>query len=312
MSQWVLLIGLAGLFLGMSLAIALAGAIGRERSQVSGSLAAIEAIGGPVPDDMRRQLDQPFNVRVAVPLQQSLTRMGRRLTGAEWNASAVRRLDRAGNPIGWDPERLLAAKAGLALVLGLGTSGVLLLLGSTGMALVWGAALAVLGFFVPDLVLRHIADERTNQIRRALPDSIDLLTVSVESGLAFDAALAQVAQNTQGPLAQEFTRVLHEVQIGSSRSSALQALAGRTDVAELRIFLNSMIQAEKLGLPMAEVLRVQASEIRVKRSQMIEEKAMKLPVKLVFPVMFCIMPALFIVILGPAMISIIDAFSNQT
>jgi tight adherence protein C len=311
MSQWILVIGLTGLFLGVAMAISMAGAIGRERSQVSGSLAAIDAISGPVPEDMRRQLDQPFRERVTTPVQRNLTGLGRRLTGAEWNAGAVRRLDRAGNPVGWDPERLLAAKAGLAIALGLATSGVLILLGRTSTALLWGAALAVLGFFIPDLVLRRRADDRTDRIRRALPDSIDLLTVSVESGLAFDAALAQVAQNTEGPLAQEFTRVLKEVQIGSSRSEALQGLAGRTDVAELRIFLNSMIQAEKLGLPIAEVLRVQASEIRVKRSQMVEERAMKLPVKLVFPVMFCIMPSLFIVILGPAMITIMDSFANN-
>lgn len=311
MSEWVLFAGLAALFMGVALAIALAGALGRERSQVSGSLAAIEAISGPVPGDMRRQLDQPFNVRVTSPFRASLARLGRRLTGAEWNANAVRRLDRAGNPVGWDAERLLAAKAGLALTLGLATTSLLIVLGRSSTALLWGIGMAVLGFFIPDLILRRRCEERTNQVRRALPDSIDLLTVSVESGLAFDAALAQVAHNTEGPLAQEFTRVLKEVQIGSSRSAALQALAGRTEVPELRIFLNSMVQAEQLGLPIAEVLRVQASEIRVKRSQMVEEQAMKLPVKLVFPVMFCIMPALFIVILGPAMLGILDAFKNN-
>lgn len=311
MSEWVLFAGLAGLFVGVALAISLAGAIGRERSQVSGSLAAIEAISGPVPSDMRRQLDQPFNVRVTSPLRANLARMGRRLTGADWNANAVRRLDMAGNPPGWDAERLLAAKVGTALLFGVATAGVLILVGRSSTALLWGLALALAGFFVPDLILRRRSESRTEQIRRALPDSIDLLTVSVESGLAFDAALSQVAHNTEGPLAQEFTRVLKEVQIGSSRSAALQALAARTEVAELRIFLNSMVQAEQLGLPIADVLRVQASEIRVKRSQMIEEQAMKLPVKLVFPVMFCIMPALFIVILGPAVLGILDAFSSN-
>ena len=128
--------------------------------------------------------------------------------------------------------------------------------------------------------------------------------------MAFDAALAQVAHNTDGPLAEEFTRVLKEIQIGSGRSEALRGLADRTDVDDLRIFLNSMIQAEKLGIPIADVLRVQAAEMRLKRSQRIEEQAMKLPVKIVFPLMFGIMPAMFIVILGPAALRIIELFGN--
>ena len=128
--------------------------------------------------------------------------------------------------------------------------------------------------------------------------------MSVESGLAFDAALANVARNTEGPLSDEFRRVLREIQIGSSRSDALKALADRTTVDDLRIFLNSMVQAEKLGIPIADVLRVQASEMRLKKSQRTEEQAMKLPVKLVFPLLTCIMPLLFIVIIGPAAISI--------
>ncbi len=313
MPTWTLVVGLGGLFFGLALAISLGGALGRERSQVSGSLAAIEAIGGPVPDDMRRELDRPFGIRVLRPLQAGLAAIGRRLTGGDWTPRAAARLERAGSPIGWTSERLLATKSGLAMALGLATSAVVLTLGSTLLqALVWSAGLAVAGFLVPDLILRHRTDERSTAIRRALPDSIDLLTVSVESGLAFDAALAQVAHNTEGPLAEEFTRVLKEVQIGSTRAAALQALAARSDVDALRVFLTSMVQAEKLGLPMADVLRVQASEIRLKRSQMIEERAMKLPVKLVFPVLFCIMPSIFIVILGPAMIAIMDAFQDQT
>ena len=157
-------------------------------------------------------------------------------------------------------------------------------------ALLWGAVFGVFGFFLPDLLVKNKAQHRSDAIRKALPDSIDLLTISVESGLAFDAAMAQVARNTDGPLAEEFTRVLKEIQIGSGRSDALRALSERTDVEDLQVFLNSMIQAEKLGIPIADVLRVQAGEIRLKRSQRIEEQAMKLPVKMVFPVMFCIMP----------------------
>ena len=203
--------------------------------------------------------------------------MARTLSGANWSPNTAKRLDKAGNPPGWDPERILAAKtlAGLGLA---SLVGGLLFVGGRGLqALLWGAAFGVFGFFLPDLLLINKAQHRSEQIQKALPDSIDLLTISVESGLAFDAALAQVARNTDGPLAEEFTRVLKEIQIGSGRSEALRALSERTDVDDLRIFLNSMIQAEKLGIPIADVLRVQAAEMRLKRSQRIEEQAMKLP-----------------------------------
>jgi tight adherence protein C len=146
--------------------------------------------------------------------------------------------------------------------------------------------------------------DRTEQIRLELPDALDLLTISVEAGLAFDAALAQVARNSDGPLAAELFRVLKEMQIGTGRLDALRALAGRTDVEELRIFVGAMVQADSFGIPIASVLRVQSKEMRVKRSQRAEEKAQQVPVKILFPLIFCIMPALFVVVLGPAALKI--------
>ena len=142
--------------------------------------------------------------------------------------------------------------------------------------------------------------DRSNRMQRELPDAIDLLTISVESGLGFDAALQQVAHNTEGPLADEFSRVLREMQIGSSRSEALRALAERTNLAELRSFVSAMVQADAFGIPIANVLRVQSSEMRVKRRQRAEEKAQQVPVKMTIPLIFCILPALFIVVMGPA------------
>ena len=224
--------------------------------------------------------------------------VGRRIRPSGWTRPAV--------PQGWDSERILAAKTLAALGLASLVGGLLFASGRGLQALLWGIAFGAFGFFLPDLLLINKAQHRSDQIERALPDSIDLLTISVESGLAFDAALAQVARNSDGPLAEEFTRVLKEIQIGSSRSEALRGLSERTDVNDLRVFLNSMVQAEKLGIPIADVLRVQAAEMRLKRSQRIEEQAMKLPVKIIFPLILCIMPAMFIVILGPAVISIQD------
>jgi tight adherence protein C len=307
MATWVLIAGLVCIFAGVLAVIVYAGTILREKSEVAASLSAIESISGPLPEEMRRAYDEPFRQRVVTPGQAWLARVARTVSGANWAGSTSRRLEMIGNPPDWDSERVLASKSLAALVTAVLVTGLLIVTGSPYPAVLWGVVLGIMAFFIPDVILRTKASGRSQVIRRALPDSIDLLTISVESGLAFDAALAQVARNTEGPLAEEFTRVLKEVQIGRSRSEALRALSERTEVDDLRIFLNSMIQAEKLGIPIADVLRVQAAEMRLKRSQRIEEQAMKLPVKMVFPVLFCIMPALFIVILGPAVLSIADA-----
>ncbi|MDQ1667416.1 MAG: tight adherence protein, partial [Actinomycetota bacterium] len=138
-----------------------------------------------------------------------------------------------------------------------------------------------------------------------------LLTISVEAGLAFDAALSQVARNTTGPVADEFFRVLQEMQIGLGRSEAMRALGERSDLPELRSFVTAMVQAEAFGIPIAQVLRVQSREMRTKRTQRAEELAQKVPVKILFPLIFCILPALFVVILGPAAIQIYQSFSGR-
>ena len=162
----------------------------------------------------------------------------------------------------------------------------------------------------PNLYLYQLGYDRTDKIQRALPDALDLLTISVESGLGFDAALSQVARNTDGPLAEEFARVLQEMQIGLGRGAALRALGERTHVAELKGFVSAMVQADALGIPIAQVLRVQSREIRTKRRQRAEEQAQKVAIKILIPLIFCILPCLFIAVLGPAVIGIMDAFSG--
>jgi tight adherence protein C len=170
--------------------------------------------------------------------------------------------------------------------------------------------LGIAGFFGPDLAIYQIAYNRREQIRRDLPDALDLLTITVEAGLAFDAAMTQVARNTEGPLAEEFYRVLQEIQLGLSRGEALETMSERIDIEELSSFVSAVVQADSLGIPIAQVLRIQAREMRVKRSQRAEEAAMKVPVKILFPLIFCILPSLFIVVMGPAGINIFHAFSK--
>jgi tight adherence protein C len=310
----LLVAGLALVFLAIVLAIAASGvfAEGIPRSGVARSLAAVEAIQRPRRDLRERDLDRPFTERVLDPMTVRFTRIGRRFTPEDRIGRIRRRLDLAGNPVGWDSDRVLGLKALAALVgalLGLVVPPIL------GLGAVITVVLVVLccavGWVSPSLWLYQVGYDRSQRVRRELPDALDLLTISVESGLAFDAGLAQVARRTTGPLAQEFFRVLQEMQIGTGRVQAMRALAERTDVPELRSFVGAMIQADAFGIPIAGVLRVQAREMRVKRSQRAEELAQKVPVKILFPLIFCILPCLFLVIMGPAVISVLDNFTGR-
>jgi tight adherence protein C len=173
------------------------------------------------------------------------------------------------------------------------------------------AAMTVFGFLLPNILLHNTGQKRTEKMQNALPDALDLMTISVEAGLAFDAAVSRVARDTHGPLAQEFVRTLQEMQIGVSRGEAMRAMAERTTMKDLKSFCLAMVQADSFGIPIARVLRVQAQEMRVKRRQRAEEKAQKLPVKILFPLIFFILPCLFIVILGPAVLAWLDFASRQ-
>lgn len=272
------------------------------------SLAVLHAMTS-APKELTKDLDKPFAERVLQPFQARALRIGRRFTGADTADRIRHKLDLAGNPAGWTVDRVIAGKiigAVLGLVAGLVFS---LMLGvSLPVRLVFVGAMTVAGFFGPNLYLYQKGYDRAQKMQRELPDAIDLLTISVESGLGFDAAIQQVARNTEGPLADEFSRVLREMQIGQSRSAGLRAMADRTTVADVRTFVGAMVQADAFGIPIAQVLRVQSHEIRVKRRQRAEEKAQQVPVKITVPLIFCILPTLFIAVMGPAVISIMDSF----
>jgi tight adherence protein C len=173
------------------------------------------------------------------------------------------------------------------------------------------AAAAAAGFFLPDLLLYNVALNRQDELRRGLADSLDMLTVCVEAGQGFDAALLQVARSTTGPISGEFARIISEIQIGKSRSDAFSSMARRTNVTEAKTFVSALVQADRLGLPIANVLREQSVQMRLIRRQHAEEKAQKVPVKILFPMLLCIFPALFIVIIGPGAIKIVETFSNM-
>ena len=306
MGNPLLLTGLAGIAAAVSLALAALLAGADDRRRVSRSLAAVAALrlsGSPVEPQVA-----PFLERVLTPAHARLAGLAHRFTPAGVAATLQRRLDVAGNPHGWTADRVMAVKgAGLVAGGGLG-----LLLGPTPVLLrtLCVAGVGAIGLFLPDVLLYNAGLKRQDRIRRTLPDSIDLLTISVEAGLGFDAALDQVAKNTDGPLAGELSRVLQEMQIGKSRAEAFRAVLDRTDVVELRAFVSSIVQADSLGIPVARVLREQSKELRIKRRQLAEERAQKVPVKILVPLVLCVFPALFVVVIGPGVIGIMDAFGS--
>jgi tight adherence protein C len=243
--------------------------------------------------------------RAVKPAVRWLTGKARRFTPAGVIAKLDRRLTLAGRPRNWPLERLLAAKIVLA-VAGL-LAGPAILPGG----LIVTLAATSLGYFAPELILRGRGSTRQKLIRQELADTIDQITIAVEAGLGFEAAMARAARSGTGPLAEELMRTLQEVQIGIARREALRALVDRTDVQDLRSFVFALLQAETYGVPIVEVLRIQSAELRVRRRQRAEERAMKIPVKIVFPLVLCIMPALFIVILGPSVIGLIRVLGSS-
>ncbi len=245
------------------------------------------------------------------PVSNRMSQLGRAATPGTALARLRRWLDYAGNPPYWTVDRVFEIK-GLGLVaLGILGTPIGLALGG-GVGAVFGGLIgAAVGFFIPDLVIYQLSHNRQATIRVSLPDILDMLTVSVEAGLGFDASLSQITRYGRGPVAGEFARVLQEMQIGRSRVDALRALGQRSSVVELKSFCAIVVQASELGVPIANVLREQAREMRVRRRQRAEELAQKVPIKILFPLIFCLFPAIFIVILGPGMINILAAFARR-
>jgi tight adherence protein C len=252
--------------------------------------------------------DESFNARVVSPAMSRLSALVTRYTPTGIRDSIAHRLALAGNPRGLTAEMFLLIRfafgaAGAAFGYYLGVKRGPYLLG-----MFWIPFMAYGGYLLAGNWLDKQVMRRQDAIRRDLADMIDLLTISVEAGLAFDAALLNARRAMTGPLSEEVGRLLHEMQLGAPRVEAMRRLSERTSVEELRSFVLAMVQADVFGVSIANVLRGQSQELRTKRRQRAEEKAMKTPVKLLFPMICCIMPALLVVIVGPGVIRISHLF----
>jgi tight adherence protein C len=279
----------------------------------------LENLGGPHKPSVRAleelELAKPFSERVVKPILKRLSRMATRISPGT-NAEAIAlKLAMAGNPRQLTVETFLGLKAAAGLVF----AGVALLaqfllppmipppaLVSTAL---WTAVAGVAGFFLPELWIRDETRRRQKAIRKVLPDTIDVLSISVEAGLGFDAAMSRICQKAQNPLTAEFEKYLTEMRLGKARREALRQVQTRTGVEDLNTFIGAVIQADQLGVSMAKILRVQSEQLRVKRRQRAEQLAQQAPLKMLFPMIMFIFPSVFVVILGPSIPVIMSGFS---
>ena len=280
----------------------------RDKLSISSRLEDIKKINIGAVDT---ELNQPLFTRVLRPMLDSMGKTMIKITPGELLASLENKIVKAGNPGRMSLKDWLNIQALLVIVLPVIT----LLAGrffnmAAGNLLLFILAEVALGFVLPGFILGKLMTARQTIILNSLPDVIDLLTVSVEAGLGFDGALLKVVDKKPGPLAAEFEKVLQEIKVGRQKKDALKDMSQRIGLQDLTTFIGAIIQADQFGVGIANVLRIQAEQIRQKRKQRAQEKAMKAPVKMLIPMVVFIFPTLFIVLLGPVLIQIIEQFAK--
>ncbi len=301
----MLMIAVVGVGAAFALALYAVLSQAEETSVVRASLRQLDDY--EVESVREKELLVPLRDRAVAPLLSGLTGLGKRFTPTGYLEQTRKKLVSAGKGDQDSIDRFLALRvvtvvaAPIAAYLAYKYSPV----DGLGQYLVvlMAAGLCLAG---PDAVLNRKVEERAYEIRRKLPDVMDLLVISVEAGLGFEQALDRTCSAVPGPLTQEFSRMLGEVRAGASRSDAMRALDARTNIPEIRSFVLAILQADTFGVSIGRVLRAQADEMRIKRRQLAQERAQKAPVKMLIPMVFCIFPALFVVVLGPAMINIYE------
>ena len=256
------------------------------------------------------ELSQPLSERIIIPLARKLGELALRFTPQNAIQETARKLEQAGNPRGIDPTTFWAGR----FIFAIGLAGLFVFVFSFAAAgWTWGRKLliigifTILGFYLPELLIRSRIQRRQKEIRRSMPDALDLLTICVEAGLGFDGAMSKVNEKWDNELSLAFGRVLREIQLGKLRREALRDMADRVGIAEMTSFVAAIVQSEQLGVSMARVLRIQADQMRVKRRQAAEEEAQKAPIKMLFPMGVLIFPSILIILLGPAGIMLMQS-----
>jgi len=255
------------------------------------------------------ELGEPFSERVIKPLVQGIAAFIGRLAPRHNVESLRHRLELAGNPYNWGPTEFLGVRGLSALICGALPLGLLLLAQAPFYNLVlFAALLGALGFYLPLIWLMRKIKRRQGEILKALPDALDLLTITVEAGLGFDAAMKMVTEKWDNELSWAFARTIAEIRMGKGRKAALRDMADRAEVAELTSFVAAIIQADQLGVSIARVLRIQSEQMRIRRRQRAEELAQQAPIKMMIPLTFLIFPSILVVLLGPAIPKLRDVF----
>jgi tight adherence protein C len=255
------------------------------------------------------ELSQPFSQRIIMPIAKKMGEFVMRFTPQNSINSMARKLEMAGNPGNMDPAVMFALR-----FVGIPLGAIFIILDSIaapgsfmdGKGLMIGIPAAILGFYLPDLYLQSKIDKRQKEVRRGMPDGLDLLTICVEAGLGFDAAMSKLYEKWDNELGRAFGRVVREIQLGKLRREALRDMADRLGVSEMTSFVAAVIQSEQLGVSMAHVLRIQADQMRIRRRQLAEEEAHKAPIKMLLPMALFIFPALCIVLMTPAFLILIE------
>ncbi|HTP00971.1 MAG TPA: type II secretion system F family protein [Anaerolineales bacterium] len=259
------------------------------------------------------EMQQPFTQRVLVPLLQRIGELSTGFTPQKVLEDTTRKLEIAGNPGRIDAATFLASRFVVAIFFG----GILLMVGlfspnhwPLGQTFLVVLVFTLLGFFFPQLWLQSRINSRQKEIRKAMPDALDLLTICVEAGLGFEAAMAKVSEKWENQLSFALLRAIREIQLGKARRDAMRDMAERIGIPEMTSFVAAIIQSEILGVSLAKVLRIQSDQMRVRRRQLAEEQAHQAPVKMILPLAFLIFPSIFIILLTPAGIQLSKSFGN--
>ncbi|HNR00991.1 MAG TPA: type II secretion system F family protein [Anaerolineaceae bacterium] len=309
--MWVIL-ALLGVILAIAVVLVV---IGIRNPYSENDMRLFERLGdfsksGEQVDLEKLELSLPFTERVIYPLARKLGEITLRFTPQNWISRINRRLELAGRSSKVDATVFLTLQFIFGLLIGGFTFTLLKLLGNNipaGRVFLFTLVMTLLGFYLPHFQLSSSITNRQKQVRKDMPDALDLLTICVEAGLGFDAAMARVAEKWNSPLSMAFARVIQEVQLGKLRREALHDMQDNIGISELTSFVAAIIQSEQLGVSMSKVLRVQADQMRVRRRQLAEEEAHKAPIKMLIPMAFLMFPSLLIILLAPAVLQIIKS-----